>query len=431
VDADVGMAGNLPPRHRRSRRHEAAMSSSALRPMLERAWSHTLQDLDPYRLVFDAVRALNLLHQPTIIAAGKAAPAMTHGALDALEGEAAGLVVTTDGTALPPMPASISVMRAAHPIPDERSVRAARAALELANTSDTPSLLVLISGGTSALLCAPDGMSLEEKQNITDELLRSGANIRECNTVRRHISRIKGGRLAAAFRGPLHCMILCDVVGGAEHDVGSGPACADPTTIHDAKRIIRAHLTGDVAATALSASTESLKSSGRDDERVSSLLAGPEDLARVFAHHLRMSGCVIETASIPTATAQELSTALVRQARSLEPGHGWVVACEPTLSIPKQAGRGGRAGWVALHALQKLPDDVVLWAAASDGVDGSSGASGACVSGSMRAELNPATVESHLVAHDDAPLHRAMGTTLQGVPTGTNLTDVYAVLRVR
>jgi len=436
------------------------MNALALRSVLERAWWLTLQDLDPSRLVFDALRALNRsgrspagwtesteveehgrrqlrpralkpLHQPTIIATGKAAPAMAKGAIEAL-GAAQGLVVTTDGTFVPPLPESMLVMRAAHPIPDARSVRAARAALQLANTSRDATMLVLISGGTSSLLCAPERMSLAEKRTATDQLLRSGANIRECNTVRRHVSGIKGGRLAAAFRGPVHCMIVSDVVGGDAHDVGSGPACVDPTTISDAQQIIRKHLTGSLAATLMAACTESVKPSSPTGKSTSfSLLASPEDLARVFAQHLRASGWTMKTASFPTATAEELSAALVIEACALEPGHGWVVACEPTLTVPPDAGRGGRAGWVALHALSRLPDDVVLWAAASDGVDGTSGAGGACVSGSMRSALNPATVESHLAARDDAPLHHAMGTSLSGGPTGTNVTDVYGVIRAR
>jgi glycerate 2-kinase len=407
------------------------MSGPALRSVLERAWFLTLQELEPSRLVFDAVRELKPLHQPTIIATGKAAPAMAKGVIDAL-GAARGLVVTTDGTLVPPLPESMLIMRAAHPIPDGRSVQAAQAALQLANTSDDDMMLVLISGGTSSLLCAPQRMSLAEKQAATDQLLRSGANIRECNTVRRHVSGIKGGRLAAAFRGPVHCMIVSDVVGGDAHDVGSGPACVDPTTMSDAQGIICRYLTGALASTLIAACTESIKPSSRTGKSASfSLLASPEDLARVFAHHLQTSGWTMKTTSLPSATAEALSAALVIEARALEPGHGWVVACEPTLSVPQDAGRGGRAGWVALQALMQLPDDVVLWAAASDGVDGTSGAGGACVSGSMRAALNPATVESHLVARNDAPIHHAMGTSLCGGPTGTNLTDVYAVIRAR
>jgi hydroxypyruvate reductase len=103
------------------------------------------------------------------------------------------------------------------------------------------------------------------------------------------------------------------------------------------------------------------------------------------------------------------------------------IPCEPTLALPAHRGSGGRAGWVALAAMRGLPPDTALLCAASDGVDGTSGAAGAAVTSADAAD--PAAIEAALKAFDDAPLHRALGTSLEGAPTGHNLTDLHIVAR--
>ena len=105
------------------------------------------------------------------------------------------------------------------------------------------------------------------------------------------------------------------------------------------------------------------------------------------------------------------------------------MACEPTLRLPPEVGRGGRAGWVALHAMRSLPDDVVLWAATSDGMDGVGGTAGACVGGSNKHRIDSDVIQEHIRMWNDATLHTMLGTSLPGAPTGVNMTDVYAVFR--
>jgi hydroxypyruvate reductase len=365
-----------------------------------------------------------------ILSVGKAAPAMALGATAAFDDNFSGLIVTTDGTPVPDLPGSLSLLRAAHPIPDSRSVVAANTALHLARSSTSDSLLVLISGGTSSLLCAPKGLSLNEKRTVTDHLLRSGASIRECNTVRRHLSAIKGGRLGTAFRGKVHCVILSDVVGGEAHDVGSGPAVADPSTMQDADRILRRYLPPDLVQLCSASLDESIKPSAAKDWS-HAVLASPADLARTLANHLGRVGLTMTWTTLEEGTAEELSEVLLETARGLLPGQGQVIASEPTLRVPQGFGRGGRAGWVALNVLSSLPPDVTLFAAASDGVDGNSGSGGACVDGEMKHALSPSTIERHLSRRDDAAAHEALGSSLRGEPTGLNLTDVFAVLRAR
>jgi glycerate 2-kinase len=405
---------------------------TSTRDAFQTAWREALRDVDPTRLVREHVRQLAPRGLVTVIAVGKAAPAMALGAFQALARPTHALVITTDGTCFEGLPTEARVVFASHPVPDARSIAAADAALHLARTSKDGTLLVLVSGGASSLLCAPIGMSLEQKQKVTDQLLRSGASIRECNTVRRHISGVKGGGLAVACPTRVHCAVISDVVGGAVHDVGSGPAVVDPTTVQDARDVVRQHLDEDLCTLCESAFRESLKPTEDVLARVgSAMLASPEDLAHALSSRLRAQGWDVCAGNMPEATAESLSDVLLRRAHALVPGQGWVVACEPTLHVPEGAGRGGRAGWVALHALRSLPENVTLWAAASDGVDGNGGKGGACVTGKQKHRIDPAHVDACLLRRDDVAVHTVLGTSLQGRPTGSNLTDVYAVLRAR
>lgn len=401
-----------------------------LRRHLESIWSAALQELDPALLVSTALRSTFATPDRTtpILAVGKAAPAMAAGAAIALGDDVHGIIVTTDGAPGRDLPKALRTLRASHPVPDARSIEAAQQALELARESNG-GLLVLVSGGSSALLCAPRHMALEDKRAMTDELLRSGASIHELNTVRRHVSEVKGGGLAIECPGPVVSLIISDVIGGAPHDVGSGPACVDPTTVDDAIRIIRERLHGALASRCAAACEETLKPGDPRAPAVTSILAGPGDLARAFAQQLQSRGWRAEHDVVVDASAEALSSLLTRRARRLDRASAWVVACEPTLRVPKGSGRGGRAGWVALHAACDLPPDTLLWAAASDGVDGSSGNSGACIWSTLASAMSRAAIAATLDARDDAPVHESLGSALRTGATGLNMTDLYAVIR--
>ena len=401
-----------------------------LQPELNAAWHAALHELHPQTLVRDHIALHRLSAGASVIAVGKAAPAMAAGAFEALDHCNIGLVITTDSTPAGNLPADVDVLRASHPIPDERSMIAANAALALARKCSSPQLVVLVSGGASSLLCSPTGLSLEDKRLTTDKLLRNGASIQACNTVRRHLSRVKGGGIAKACARPVHCIILSDVVRGQPHDIGSGPAVADPTTALEAAKIIDTYIDEPLRNRCKTALRETLKPTDEQSARITSaMLASPIDLARAFARKLREHGWDVGSGQLAGVTAAQLSEELVRSASALRPGQGWVVACEPTLSLPANAGHGGRAGWVALHALCSLPDDVVLWAAASDGVDGVSGTGGACVLGKDKHRIERAIVQASLDCCNDAVIHAALGSALHGAPTGSNFTDVYSVLR--
>src|SRR3954454_19038508 len=179
-----------------------------------------------------------------LVAVGKAAAAMADVALDRLPAPAAALVVTRYGHMTDQLAARSNVERveAGHPYPDAQSIRAAERALEIAHGLGAQDhLLVLLSGGGSALLAAPaDGICLADKQATTRALLESGATIAEINCVRKHLSRIKGGRLAlAAGPASVTTLIISDVPGDDPSFVSSGPTVADHTTLATAREILR------------------------------------------------------------------------------------------------------------------------------------------------------------------------------------------------
>jgi hydroxypyruvate reductase len=359
-----------------------------------------------------------------LVAAGKAAPAMAAGALAAWGARVdEGLVVSN---AAAEMDARITVRVAPHPIPDERSVAAADDALARAAQLDEGDLLLsLISGGASALLAAPPATtSLAEKQALVRALLERGVDIRAINLVRRHASRVKGGRLARAA-APARVLTLAtsDVIDGAPHDIGSGPTVADPSTLDDARRVLER--AGMEAPAWLD---ESLKA-GEGPAGAARVVLDPAALGRALGAALARRGLAVQVDPPEEGDARAVVERRLARAAQLGPGEAVVVACEPTIALPARRGRGGRAGWIALAAMQRLPPGVALLCAASDGVDGSSGAAGAIVRAEDAARLDGATRDAAIAGYDDASAHEAMGTHLAGGPTGHNLADVHALIR--
>lgn len=335
--------------------------------------------------------------QPTVVCAvGKASPAMARGFADAL-------VVAPDGTdAL-----GTNVMRAAHPIPDPRSVAAAEALLNLARGAQ---LLALISGGASSLACAPvAGISLAEKQDVVRVLLDSGAPITDVNLVRRHLSRIKGGGLAAVARRT-RTLIASDVIGGAASDVGSGPASLAPDDLEEARAVLARH--------GLDRFADCMVPSPRVNA-TSVIIARPEDLASAAAASLQAHGYAVTILPPTLSPADEVAREYLRP---LPPHTAVVRVAEPSVRLKAEHGRGGRAGRVALAAWTAgLPAGVTLGCVASDGVDGSSGGAGAIVRGKIdgRAALD---------AYDDGPFLRAHGVAIDLGPTGHNLCDLHVAV---
>jgi hydroxypyruvate reductase len=406
----------------------------SLADLLRGAFERALGDVDLERRVAAAMPNIpRIAHAAAVIAVGKAAPAMARGALAAAGARVVrALVVAPDGTEARLDDARVEVLRAAHPDPDGRSVRAALRALEVARDADF--LVALISGGASSLLCLPRGVPLMRYVRVVRALLLGGATVREVNVVRRHLCAIKGGGLARAAGGPVVTLVASDVIGGAAHEVGSGPTSADPTTRAHAHAILARY----APRLAMPPLHESLEPGSAVARRLRArLVARPEDLARAMAAELRPTFGRVRVLRPSLASVRELAREYAARARSLRRGEAVVRAAEPVLRVDaSRPGRGGRSTHLAALVAPALPAGVAFLAGASDGVDGASETGGAVVDAEVAARLVGASsrvssrsLARSLAAFDTGALLASAGAALPLRPTGTNLADVHALVR--
>lgn len=402
---------------------------------IERAFASALASLDPRVRVHDALTAKPSGDLPArVLAIGKAAPAMAAGALDRWGDRiAATLVIAprgTDAKALAKLP-NVTVMRGAHPIPDASSVRAADAALDFVHTRyERHAILVLISGGASALVCKPI-VSLEAKQLVTRQLLESGAPVQDINVVRKHLSRIKGGGLVrAAYPNRVHTLVVSDVLGGTPTMIGSGPSVPDPTQARDARRIVRkwAPAVGNVRL------VDTLRPNDRRASYATAeIVVSPEELAEAFANEVRPD--VFRVRVLPPSQDDAESLAREYASIALRPRDGehtmaYVRAAEPAVTVAKKKGRGGRSTHVAALVARALADSDARFtfaAIATDGVDGASRTAGAIVTHAFASKAGPA-LDRAIAAFDTGTLHRKLGTALGEHASGHNLADLHVLV---
>ncbi|MGD0526248.1 MAG: DUF4147 domain-containing protein [Polyangiaceae bacterium] len=367
-----------------------------------------------------------------IVAVGKAAPAMARGALrDGADGCACVLVVAPDGTEARLADARVELRRAAHPDPDARSVAAARRALAVVREADF--VVALVSGGASSLLCLPERVTLAGYVRIVRALRLGGASVREMNVVRRHLCAVKGGGLARASGGPVRTLVASDVLGGAAYDVGSGPTTADPTTRAEARAVLARY----APALRVPSLHESLKPGAAGARGLRTrIVSRPEELARAVARELAppaapgLREVYVLRPSVAPVTA--LAREYVARARALRPGEAVVRAAEPSLVVEAgKRGRGGRSTHLAAMVAAELPPGVAFLAAASDGVDGTSGTGGAIVDASLLARVPREALARALAAFDTGPLLASAGFALTLRPSGANLADVHVLAHPR
>ena len=383
-----------------------------------------------------------------VIGAGKASAAMAQAVEKHWPGPLAGLVVTRYGYGAPCE--RIEIVEAAHPVPDAAGLAAAQRLLALPETLAITAddlVLCLISGGGSALLPLPAGaLTLEDKQAINRALLASGATISEMNTVRRHLSAIKGGRLAAAFHpARMLTLLLSDVPGDDPVDIASGPTVADPSTCADALEIVARH------RIALPEAARRLLESGAGES------VKPGD-PRLAANEVRMIAApqmaleaaarVAEAAGLPAhllgdaieGEAREVGRVLAGLARQVAGrGQPFAAPCvllsggETTVTV-RGPGRGGRNVECLLGfgvALGEHPHIHALMAD-TDGVDGREEIAGALwtpgtIARAAAAGLKP---RAHLDDNDGHGFFQALGHSLVTGPTRTNVNDFRAILVV-
>jgi hydroxypyruvate reductase len=384
-----------------------------------------------------------------VVGAGKAAAAMaraveSHWPADKPLG---GLVVTRYGHGLPLT--RIEGVEASHPVPDDAGEKAARRILDLAaGLGADDLLLVLVSGGGSALLSLPaEGVTMADLKAVTRELLASGAPIEDINAVRKHLSRIQGGRLAAATRAQVAALIISDVTGDDPTHIASGPCAADPTTYADAIAVLERFGVRPPAAVA-----ERLRDgvAGRVPETPKPgdpALARVENRVIATAHASLMAAAAflqghgvrpLVLGDAVTGESSEVAKVYAALAREVRV-HGEPAAApaalisggETTVTV-RGKGRGGRCTEFLLSLAIALDAQPRTWALAcdTDGIDGSEDNAGAVLAPDSLGRARKAGLEAKklLAANDGYGFFSALGDLVVTGPTRTNVNDFRVIL---
>ena len=402
------------------------------------------------------LRALGRVELPVrgrliVVGAGKASGAMSAAVEEALGDRVSnGVVAVKDGHLAATR--RIRLLEAGHPVPDERGAAAAREILDLARTAGPDDLmLVLISGGASALTPAPaPPVTLGDKQSVTRLLLAAGATINQLNAVRKHLSLLKGGQLArAASPARVHALLLSDVIGDPLDVIGSGPSAPDVSTFGEALAIleqfeIRDRAPASVVRRLEQGSRGEIPETPKPDDplfrRVTNVVIGNNalvvDAAAARAAELGFTPHVLTRRL--QGEASQVARDLVQMARRIRAGLGPVAApaCvlasgETTVTVRGQ-GSGGRCQEFALAAALEMKglEGVVVLAAGTDGTDGPTEAAGAVADGwtTRRVREHGYDPRARLEANDSHPVFASLGDLVITGPTNTNLLDLYLVL---
>jgi hydroxypyruvate reductase len=384
-----------------------------------------------------------------VAAVGKAAVAMTRGALDVVSGQVVGGVLIAPVGTTAGVLEGIDAFAGGHPIPNEQGVRGAAAIRGLASqlqADDT--LLCLISGGGSALMTLPpENVPLADLQAATEALLRAGATIDELNCVRKHLDLLKGGRLAAlAAPARVEALILSDVVGDPLDVIASGPVSPDSTTFADAWAVLdRRGVAARIPASVLgylkdglaALVPESPKAGDACFDRVAAEIVGSNriaaDAALEAARKRGYAAFLLATEGVGEAreVGHELA-ALARDLAAETDSPACMIAAGETTVTVRGSGKGGRNQELVLAAALELQgsERILVASMGTDGIDGPTDAAGAVADGESvaRAAEIGIDLEERLADNDAYPAFEALGDLIVTGPTGTNVMDLMLVL---
>jgi hydroxypyruvate reductase len=362
-----------------------------------------------------------------------------------------GLVVAPSASGLPAVPAPLELVIGGHPIPTRGSEEAGQRALALARRAGpNEQVLFLLSGGASALMAVPaDGITLDDKRNTTARLLRAGADIHALNTVRKHLSAIKGGQLAAATSAKASTLAISDVVGDDLSVIASGPTVGDASTFQDALGVLRRF--GGASDNAYSQSVVSRLILGVEGAIPETPKPGDPRLARgqatvIGSRHDAMRGAE-DAASACGYDVHCVEEPIVGQARAAAHAHlekvrarvanGPRPLCvissgETTVQVTGR-GRGGRNQEFALALLERISSlggVAALASVGTDGVDGPTDAAGAIIDSSSARRAHEAGLmpDAFLDDNNAYAFFSALGDLIHTGPTGTNVGDLQVIL---
>jgi len=388
-----------------------------------------------------------------VLGGGKASGAMAEGVWEILGPKISGGVINVlKGTAENFSTGRIALNEARHPIPNEDGVKGVTKMLEVLDGITEKDLVIfLISGGGSALMPMPQkGITLEEMQNVTTSLLKSGAYIDEINIVRKHLSQIKGGRMVLHVHpATLLSFVLSDVVGDSLTSIASGPTVPDPTTFADAINVLKRYSIWQSAPESVKRCLsdgvegrlrESLKPGDLKLKKVQNLILGSNRVALQAA--LEKASCLGFNSMILSTfiegEARHIGTAIAGIAREIM-ASGLPLECpavllcggETTVTV-KGDGLGGRNQELALSSALRLRglEGVVVASIGTDGIDGPTNAAGAVVDGSTwnRSRDKGLNLELSLNDNDSYTLFNQLGDLIITGPTGTNVNDIMIIV---
>jgi glycerate 2-kinase len=388
-----------------------------------------------------------------VVGAGKASAAMARAFDNAWPGPLEGVVVTRRGHAVRCQ--RIEIVEAAHPVPDPAGEAAARRILDLAlGLGAEDQLVCLVSGGGSALLALPEkGLTLADKQAVTRALLRSGATIGEINTVRKHLSRVKGGRLAAAAApAPIVTLAISDVPGDDPAVIASGPTVPDPTSFADARAVLAKYRIDEpraVVAHLATAAEETPKPGDPIFGRTRFKLIATPQLALAAAAEAavargitpivlsdRIEGEARDVASVHAAIALQISAGQFRVGTGIVAPPAVLLSGGETTVTVRGGGRGGRNTEFLLALAAALAKDpwgapgIAALACDTDGIDGTGDNAGAIVYPDTlaRAASLGIAIDQKMAQNDGYGFFAALGDLVVTGPTLTNVNDFRAIL---
>jgi len=386
-----------------------------------------------------------------VVGAGKAAAAMALAVEQSWPAGAAldGLVITRYRHGL--LTSRITVVEASHPVPDESGEQAAQEILRRAKALTHDDLmLVLVSGGGSALLSLPaEGISMADLKATTRELLRCGAPIQEMNAVRKHLSAIQGGKLAAACRAQVVALVISDVTGDDPTHIASGPCAPDPTTYQDALDILTRHavkapraVTGHLARGASGELPETPKPGSRIFKRVENRVIATaqgslQAAASFFIGHDILPAILGDSVTGEAREVAKVYAALAREVRQhglpYQPPVALISGGETTVTV-RGRGRGGRNAEFLLALAVDLngADGIHALACDTDGIDGSENNAGALLAPDslQRAADKKLDAAKLLNDNDGYGFFSALGDLVVTGPTRTNVNDYRVILVV-
>jgi len=430
--------------------------------VLEQIYNAAVAAADPYRAVIDNLSigpgslkagaseyALSDIRDIYVIAAGKSAFGMAKAAEETLGALISGGIAVTPGRQ-PEVLQRLKQLRASHPTPDSNSMAAAREAVDIVQSARKDDLvLCLISGGASSLLALPSpGILIDDMLKLNELLLRSGADIAEMNCVRKHVSAIKGGRLAqAAMPAQVVSLIMSDVIGDDPSVIASGPTAPDDTTYAQAEDILRIRGIYD----AVPKRVRTVLSEGREGLRAETLKSGDSVFEKVSNQVVTSNFHAVMKAAevagylgwpaklvdgILAGEAKSAGKRLAEEAVGEAKAGGGAPCClvaggETTVTV-RGFGLGGRNQETALSFASHLPEGIEASAlfAGTDGVDGPTEAAGAFADNTTaeRARELGMDPEHHLAENDSFSFFQSLDDLFMPGPTGTNVMDIAVIL---